>query len=238
MNKPVTDSAGWDDLWRANFAHYANSAATTGVFIAHLAPKANSFLELGAGSARDSFYLFQLGKSVTASDFSDEVVKRWSEFYPAGMTAKRIDNFNIEARDGEFDITFHNGLYGYFSDEEINRLIVEQRRVTRQSMMIIVHNKLNVRLMQSAERQRETNPLFRFRFFTPDEVIKLVKDSGISFRNIRTRKFGGPFDRLYHIAGAALHHPNRTRLAGFLVTRLYPLTSWPRVERVCVIVDV
>ena len=139
MTKPVTDASGWNELWSTNFRNYVHGTPRTGVFVLRLFPHAQSYLEIGAGSARDSFYLSQNFKKATASDFSDEVVAKWKEVYGSDFRGEQIDAFNIDATDSAFDISFHNGLYVLFDDDQIKKLIVEQFRITRQAMVIIVH---------------------------------------------------------------------------------------------------
>jgi hypothetical protein len=235
MMTPVTDSVGWDELWRKNLEDYVQGAPRTGVFVHHLFPNARTYLELGAGSARDSFHLSQLGRVATASDFSP-AVEGWRRIYPPDFRGKLVDAFNIEAPESAFDVTFHNGLYVLFDDDQIRRALVEQRRVTRQAMVIIVHNKRNTRGVRSFEALRETNPLFRIRFFEPEEIASLVKASGIGYRDVSIHKFGGPSDLAYQILKTNAHTTQRNLWLGGLASRLYPLTPWSRVERIATIV--
>jgi SAM-dependent methyltransferase len=236
MKPSVTDETGWDSLWKVNMAGYIQGAPRTGVFVHRLLPHARTYLELGAGSARDSFYLSQLGKVVTASDFSAEAVAAWGSVYPPSFTGRQIDAFKIAAPDAAFDVTFHNGLYVLFTDEQILQMLVEQRRVSGQAMVIITHNRLNPRMVQSAERQSELNPLFRIRFFGRDEVAELVTRSGIKYRKMEVKKFGGPSDRVYRLLKTDAFSTARSKLLGGLAAQLYPLGPWSHVERVATVI--
>jgi len=236
MTTPVIESAGWDELWKKNMLSYTKGAPRTGVFLLRLFPNARTYLELGAGSARDSFYLSQLGKAATASDFSPEAVEQWPEIYSQDFRGRQIDVFDIDAPDAAFDVTFHNGLYVLLDNDQIRRAIVEQRRVTRQAMVIIVHNKRNTRLVRAFEALSETDPLFRIRFFEPEEIMSLVKASGIDYSGLSIHKFGGPFDLAYRLLKTNLRTPHRHRWLGGLASRLYPLTPWPLVERTATII--
>jgi hypothetical protein len=231
MTTPVTDSVGWDELWRKNLECYVQGAPRTGVFVHHLFPDARTYLELGAGSARDSFHLSQLGKVATASDFSPAAVEGWRRIYSPDFRGKQVDVFNIDAPESAFDVTFHNGLFVYFGDDQIKRALVEQRRVTRQAMVIIVHNKRDTRRVRSFEALRETNPLFRIRFFEPEEIASLVKASGIGYRDLSIHKFGGPSDLAYRVLKTNPHTTQRNLWLGGLASRLKPLTPWSRAER-------
>lgn len=236
MSTPITDSKTWDSLWSANFAKYIEGAPRTGVFVHRITPKAKTYLELGAGSARDSFYLNIIGKHAVASDFSEIAIDAWRKSFGPVLPAKLVDAFHIDATDGAFDVTFHNGLYVLFDDDKIKALVAEQRRVTRSTMIIIVHNKRNSRLVSSFAQLGDDNPIFRIRLFDPLEMVSLVQNSGIPYRKITVHKFGGPADRFYHWFGARVHDTKRSSIAGALANILYPLQPWARVERAAIVV--
>lgn len=236
MSAPVTESKSWDALWDQKMAQYLNTTPRTGIFVDVLFPQATSFLELGAGSARDAYYLSQRGKAATASDFSESALETWKRIYGESFSTKLVDAFNIDARDRAYDVTFHNGLYVLFEDDQIERLIVEQHRVSSQAMVIITHNKRNVRLESTLKERAKSDPLYRIRFFDAEDIVALVKRSGVQYDQIEIKKFGGPADRIYRILGADAGHTNRSKLSGSIVTTLYPLQPWSRVERSAVVV--
>lgn len=236
MTAPVIEKSGWDELWNKKLHQYLDTVPRTGIFVGHLFPKARTFLELGAGSARDSYYLNQVGYHSTGSDYSDAAFDAWRDVYGDNFPIKLVDAFKIDAADDAYDVTFHNGLYVLFDDEPIKQLIREQARITRSAMVIIVHNKRNTRLESKFKTLAKTDALYRIRFFDPHEMVRLVKESGVAYSSVKVRKFGGPADRTYAWSGATARKPSLCKRLGGLTSFAYQLQPWSLVERSAIVV--
>jgi hypothetical protein len=142
---------------------------------------------------RDANYLAAKGRRVIASDFTAELAEdpRLASSNPL-LEIRVLDAFATGLADKAFDVSYHNGLWVYFqNDEQIHRLAREQARITRRYMVVTVHSAQNERLKASFASRAAEDPLYDVRFFTRDELFHLLKPYG------RTKMFpfGGPWDR-------------------------------------------
>ncbi len=139
--------------------------------------------------------------------------------------------------DHSVDLSFSNGFWVLFNDDaRILDLAREQARVTRRWMVVLVHNGLNSRLRTKFANSAKTDDLYNIRFFSPDEVERIVRASGIAFRSISLEKFGGACDLLYRSRLKGI--PNiASGLAPNIVPRLYNRQQWSGTERVACVVE-
>ena len=114
----------------------------------------------------------------------------------------------------------------------------EQARVASRYAVILVHNALNETLHNRFRRRAEDDELYDIRFFTPDEVVDLVKRSGVPHKKIELLKFGGRFDSLYARKWVKRVVPNVVWPMRFwAVPRLYRLEPWSKIERIACVVE-
>lgn len=237
MNKAFGDAAYWSDAWRRHIDRYLSAPPRTGYWIARRFSNELSFLEIAGGSCRDSRYLSSLGRRGVGSDFDENTLAYVRSRFPeSSLVLRKEDAFALSFPDKSFDISFSNGFWILFSDDDqLVKLLREQARVTRKHIIIIVHNGDNEKLVQTFAKKATTDSLYDIRFFRRDEVASIVRKSGLDVRSIDLCKFGGPMDRLYRPKLKGLPNPLR-RIAPFVVPRLYELQSWPTVERIaCVL---
>lgn len=172
-NKPekLITSHAWDNTWADIFAHYQNDTRHAYYIDAIRQRDERRVLEIAAGSFRDIARLSERGSEGYGIDFSSEAVTRAKDFYPQFADRFSVQNaFNLNFADNFFDLTYHNGLWGYFSNDDIALMAKEQARVTRKKMVVTVHNAHNTGFFDYFERKKETDPLFDIRFFSIDEM--------------------------------------------------------------------
>jgi hypothetical protein len=227
----------WTDAWSRHLETYLDAVPRTGIWLERVIGGKPRTLELAGGSCRDSRYLFQRGWDATGSDFDDRTLAYLRQRFAAlRHPLLQLDAFATGLPDRAFDLTFHNGLLIYFHDDaQIHALLHEQARITRETMIMIVHNALHLALRHRFAQLSASDPLYDVRFFTPSEIVNLVRKSGIAFRALEVRKFGGRADAFYRARIKGLPNPLR-EFAHHFVPRLYALQSWSQTERIAVIV--
>lgn len=237
----MIDSEAWPSLWRRYLDQYLSAPPRTGFWIdARLGSRANSFLELGCGSGRDSLYLAQRGHRVVATDMDGETLRELQSRFPDQTVSFRpADAKQLDFPDDSFDVVFHNGLWVLFEDDEaLVRMAQEQARVARKFAVVLVHNRLNPSLVREFQERSRQDELFAIRFFSPDELGELIERAGLGQRRIRMLKFGGRMDRLYTAKRIKRVVPNLLwPLRHRLVPRLYELEPWERIERIACVVE-
>lgn len=178
MTKPLSklSSPGdWDQKWAEVFDQYQADLRHAYYIRALRRPDEQRLLEIAAGSFRDMAALNRMGVECSGADFSPESVSLAKERFPE--LAKRMfemDAFGFDFPDQAFDLTYHNGFWVLFSDEEIDRLAREQARVTRSRMIVTVHNAHNSGFKAYFDRMVETDSLFNIRFFHKDEIASIM----------------------------------------------------------------
>lgn len=231
----------WAGVWARHLDGYLAKPPRTGLWMqAFFGGKAHSFLELGAGSGRDSLYLADQGHQVVATDQDAETLAiLQARFADRGCTFRPADALALDFPDDSFDVVFHNGLWVLFEDDaQIERMLAEQLRVARKYAVIMVHNALNPTLVDSFVRRASADPIFDIRFFTPDGLRALVEGAGVDPARITLRKFGGRFDQLYRRTRIKKVVPNLVwPVRHKAVPWLQQLDPWSKVERVACIIE-
>jgi ubiquinone/menaquinone biosynthesis C-methylase UbiE len=195
----LTEKGDWKKSWEKNIDNYLAKPPRTANFINYLLSNViNSILELGAGSCRDSIALSKFGYNVTASDFEQNTIELLKKkLQLSKVSLEVIDTFNISKDDNSVDLIFHNGLFVLFDDNQIKQALIEQARVARKYILILVHNGLNRDLVADYKMKINQNKIYDIRFFSQDELENLIKQSGIPFKEIMFYKFGGFADTFY-----------------------------------------
>ncbi len=139
----TSDKEHWEKLWKKRDIKelYDNSGrilvAVRRIWGDDIAGK--RVLEVGAGSARDSFDLAALGAEVYTLDYAPASLKIIAD-QNAESENKTIpiggDAFALPFADNSFDLVFHQGLIEHFREEE--GIIAENARVTKPGGFVIV----------------------------------------------------------------------------------------------------
>ncbi|PKM28734.1 MAG: SAM-dependent methyltransferase [Gammaproteobacteria bacterium HGW-Gammaproteobacteria-11] len=165
----------WDLKWAEVFDKYQADLRHAYYIRALKCRNERSLLEIAAGSFRDMAALNRMRVNCSGADFSPEAVSLAKERFPALASQMfEMDAFRFNFPDQAFDLTYHNGFWGLFSDEEIDQLAREQARVTRGRMIATVHNAHNTSFKEYFDRVVETDPLFNIRFFHKDEIASIM----------------------------------------------------------------
>jgi hypothetical protein len=229
----------WVGQWHQKLEGYLQAPPRAGIFIRSLlGSRVNSILELGAGSCRDSLYLGASGYRCTASDFNARTMQLLQARFPdAGVRFSVDDSRQLGFAAGEFDLVFHNGLIVCFDhDSDVHAILREQFRVARRFALILVHNGENERLRAQFRELGRTDPLYRIRFFTRQQLVDELGRAGVGWKSLRLLKFGGSADAFYGTRIRGVPNPLRAVAPSF-VNSLYPCQPWSRVERIAALAE-
>jgi hypothetical protein len=132
---------------------------------------------MGAGSFRDMANLNKLGVDCSGTDYSETSVNNAKKYFD--NIAHKIfqsDAFYMNnIQDDEYDVTFHNGLWVLFeNDDDILNLAKEQARISKNKMIVTVHNAHNQKFTEYFEKLAENDPLYKIRFFSINEIEELM----------------------------------------------------------------
>lgn len=173
---PSSPADAWDKKWADIFAHYQNDIRHGHYIRALLRDDERHVLEMGAGSFRDVAALNRWGWTGEGMDFSGAAVQRAKQqFAEYAALFHHMSAFDMPFADRSFDVTYHNGFWVLFSDEDIRALAKEQARVTQGRMIATVHNSHNHQFFDYFERMKQTDPLYDIRFFSVDEITQLMR---------------------------------------------------------------
>src|SRR5690606_7496088 len=125
----ASDSADWDRAWEGIFDHYQQDLRHAHYVRALLKRGERKLLEIGAGSFRDMAALQRMGRDCSGMDFSPEAVRRAKLAFPLiSQNMHAMSAFDMQFLDNAFDLTYHNGFWVLFDDEQILELAKEQAR--------------------------------------------------------------------------------------------------------------
>ncbi|MCG8411254.1 MAG: class I SAM-dependent methyltransferase [Bacteroidales bacterium] len=176
-NEKILNSKDWDFQWENIFDHYQQDMRHAFYINAILNPNDKEILELGAGSFRDIVMLNKLGISCSGIDYSDIAIKFAQEKYPDLKNKIIRDNiFKMNFKDNSFDLSYHNGLIGYYKNNDILSIFKEQARVSSKRIVATVHNKHNIGFFEYFEKLKKKDSLYDLRFFEVDEMQELLRD--------------------------------------------------------------
>lgn len=138
----VSTEAHWTRFWRERSAIedvYPTAGRVVDQIFAEGPIDGKRFLEVGAGSGRDSVSLAQCGATAVMLDYSVaslEVARAVAR--PAGVTPLlvRADALRMPFRDATFDAVFHQGLLEHFRDPM--PLLNENVRVLKPDGLLLV----------------------------------------------------------------------------------------------------
>ncbi|MBI2099307.1 class I SAM-dependent methyltransferase [Candidatus Uhrbacteria bacterium] len=93
----------------------------------------DTVLEIGCGSGLTSILLASVGYRITAIDANRELIQAMKQFTNvfSNLNFHQMDMFQLDFRDESFDLAFSQGVLEHYSDEDIVRSLVEQKRVAK-----------------------------------------------------------------------------------------------------------
>jgi len=237
----VQNPLPWDKIWNDKLEEYLQAVPRTGIFIQQMLPlqAADRILEIACGSSRDSIYLAKKGYRLTATDADEKTISYLQQrFSSSGLDYSAEDALQLNFSDNSFDLAFHNGLFVYYHDDSlIKKMLLEQARVAKRYLLIIVHNQLNKKLVLRFQKLAATQPLYDLRFFKPQDMEAMVRQAGISYKSLKILKFGGIADGLYKKKLKKtipnVFFPWREHL----VPNLYQWQRWKATERIACLIE-
>ena len=173
----ITDKEKWNEKWNEIFKHYQNDKRHAYYINAFIKEGVNSVLEIGAGSVRDVECLNMINVNCFGIDYSKNAVDLAKELYPKFKNKFfEGDAFNMNMfADNQFDLSYHNGFWILFNnDNDIKKLLEEQIRVTKDMVIATVQNKNNDDFVKYFDKLSIKDPLYKIRFFSIDEMIKIM----------------------------------------------------------------
>ena len=165
----------WDNQWHEIFQHYQNDRRFA-YYLRSIIEKADqNILEIGAGSFRDMQQLNQWGYNCTGTDFSNTAVNLAKQMYPE-LKRKIIESnaFELPFENNAFTLSYHNGFWVCFEDNDILKLVKEQARVTKNRIIATVHNGHNNSFKAYFDKLKKENQLYSCRFFEIDHITELM----------------------------------------------------------------
>ena len=230
----------WEDSWISHIEVYLNAKPRAGIFISNYFKEEKTILEIAGGSCRDSRYLANNGYDSTGSDFDEKTLDYLqNEKFPNDkLKYSKEDAFKLSFEDNSFDLVFHNGFFVLFDDNSsIITMLKEQERVSKEYIVFFVHNKENKNLINTFNSKAKNDDLYKIRFFNKDEIVGIVENSGIKYKNINILKFGGLYDSFYNKKVKRI--PNiLSPISKKIIPKLYQYQKWEDTERICCIIEV
>lgn len=227
----------WEESWIKYIETYLNTTPRAGIFIKKYF-KNNKVLEIAGGSCRDSRYLANNKFDATGSDFDGKTLEylQTTKFPNDTLKYSKEDAFKLSFPDNSFDIIFHNGFFVLFTNNDIQKMLKEQERVSKKHIVFFVHNKENKNLVERFGQKKKDDSLYDIRFFDKNEIKDIVEKSGIKYKKIKLLKFGGRVDVFYRKTLKRFIPNILYPFRKYLISKLYQLQKWEDTERiVCVI---
>ena len=127
-------------------------------------PKGSHVLDLPCGAGRMTHFLFDMGFSVTAADYSEHMVQFADEYFQKEggvgssgntVTFEQQDVMNISHPDDTFDAILCNRLLHHYPSQETRRDVLrELARVNRGPLMVSFFSSGNVSTFRAALKHK------------------------------------------------------------------------------------
>lgn len=174
------DINGWTEFFDSQFFNLFDRSLILRELVTQIrrvvSPPA-TILEVGCGSGLTSVLLASMGYRVTAVDMNTQLVERIKLFeitFP-NLVSIQADMFRTDFNAKTFDIVFSQGVLEHYTDGDIVRALVEQRRIAQ----IIVVDVPNGR--------GKIGDYGDERLIFPAEWRKLILASGLTIINENAR---------------------------------------------------
>jgi len=117
-------------------------------------------LDLGVGNGRNTLYLLSKSFEVTGVDMSEEGIKLLKDRVPEGAKLKLIVSNVLDFKtDEKFDLICAVGLLHFLNIEDINRLIVNMKKLTKDGGINVIAVRMNQNLRQDLPHIFKSNEL-------------------------------------------------------------------------------
>ena len=119
--------------------------------------------------------MYSRGYDIYGVDFcASTVEKAKKKFSLMRERILQMDAFNLSFDDNFFNTSYHNGFFVLFNDNEIDKLLKEQYRVSSEFIICTVHNSHNKNFVRYFENLSSRDSLYNIRFFEKDEIVSLM----------------------------------------------------------------
>ncbi|GIV04875.1 MAG: hypothetical protein KatS3mg016_0450 [Fimbriimonadales bacterium] len=226
MHEDLANPHWWSNAWLKHYRRYMSQPSYQAYYLYCVLPKGvGTILELGAGSFRDVAQLNKWGYHCIGTDFATQAVEIARKLYPRWAQCFQVEDATALSFGSEmFDLSYHNGLLVCFNDNSmIERILQEQRRVTRRWMVCTVHNALNSSLKCQFAEKAKHDPLYQIRFFEPDEITELM-------RSLCSRIDLYPFGSLW--CNRLIKYSRNRFLVRWYYRLTYRIWQWETCERI------
>jgi ubiquinone/menaquinone biosynthesis C-methylase UbiE len=154
----------------------------------------SKILELGCGEGNDSIYFAEQGHVVTATDFSDEVIKQNKQRH-ANSSLKFLEQDNSQKlpfEDNSFDIVYARLSLHYFTDKTTRAIFEEIKRVLRPNGKLYFMCKSTDDPIHGKGKEIEAD-MFELddhvrHFFSRKYVLSLLDNTGWSIESLTEGK--------------------------------------------------
>ncbi len=170
--------------WPEYFRHYEFTSFSMAIAhekfirtIIDFVPRSESILEVGFGSGMISLLLADMGYRVTGIDIDPELVAQLEAKRKgfSNLTLLEADMFNLPFENDSFYAVIHQGVLEHFSDDEIRRALLEQRRVSSRFIIFDVPNSRG-RVPTNVEGKLDYRGISRHRWRT------FIEECGLSIK--------------------------------------------------------
>jgi ubiquinone/menaquinone biosynthesis C-methylase UbiE len=173
----VKSQQEWDEKWVGIFDHYQHDIRHAYYINAILNPNEKKLLEIAAGSFRDAGALNKWGLECYGVDFSAKSVElAKKQFQGFAERISQQDAFEFDFEDKTFDLSYSNGFWVCFDNDDILNLAKEQARITKYRIVATVHNAHNKQFVEYFDKLKQNDPLYKIRFFEIEEITELMKN--------------------------------------------------------------
>lgn len=164
----------WNAEWERDFELYHTDLRFTYILRSILRKSEKRILEIAGGSFRDTLNISRLTDvNCIGIDSCEKCVELAQKKFPLQRDKLKVMNaFNLQFPDKYFDMSFHNGFWGFFQDSEIRQLIKEQVRVSRDRIIAVCHNMENVKNSKSLNEL--STLMTSLRPFSKEELLSLM----------------------------------------------------------------
>jgi ubiquinone/menaquinone biosynthesis C-methylase UbiE len=177
----------WKQQWNNKLQGYMTEKPKLGLLIhkwisCGVINGVESICEVAAGSCVSSLYLSKF-YDVTATDFNTygfAAAQKMSSTGNYRLRFKEENAFSFSFPNNEFDLVFHNGFLVCFKlNDEINKLISEQVRISKKYLLVVVHNRSDIlNRYRFYKKVRAGDLLYDIRWWSRKEIVRIIEQYG------------------------------------------------------------
>ena len=110
--------------------------------------KINTVLELGCGSGRWSSYLSDKAESITAVDFSENMIDLAINYQNSSNSDRNINYIQCEAQnfliDAKFDLIYLSGVSPYLNDADMKKMMKNVKKMSHNQTILFARDSLSI----------------------------------------------------------------------------------------------